>query len=135
MPANIYVHLTWTTEGRTRSLGRDEARFLRAFLPAEAVRHNSKVVALGVVANHVHVLLFIPTKIDIPRLVQGLKGGSARLINKGANSFVKWASGYDVRSVSPTHVDRVVAYIHMQPKRHPTLAIVEHDDKARGSPG
>ena len=73
-----------------------------------------------------HLVLRLPAVASIPRIVQGFKGASARLINKehGAGGRpLKWASGYDLRSVSPGDLDRVIDYVRNQPRRHPDRAI------------
>ena len=100
--------------------------FLRRFMPAEAHRHAVRVLAVGIVADHVHLVLRLPAVSNIPRVVQGLKGASARLINKeraAGSRPLKWANGYDLRSVSPENLDRVIDYVRSQPRRHPDRAI------------
>ena len=126
MPAKLYAHLSWTTDARLPMLGASEERFLRAFLPVEAQRHRAEVAALGIVSDHIHVLLRLPSVIDVPKLVQGMKGASARLINKDPDigpNRIKWARGYDVRSVSPRNLTQAVKYIARQSQRHPERAI------------
>ena len=100
--------------------------FLRRFLPVEARRHGACILALGMVADHVHLILRLSVVSNIPRLVQGFKGASARLINQSRGAgrpLLKWANGYDIRSVSPSQLDRVIAYVRQQAERHPHRAI------------
>jgi REP element-mobilizing transposase RayT len=101
-------------------------RFLRRFLPAEAQRHGATVLATGAVADHVHLLLRLPGAFDVPRLVQRLKGASARLANANGASHpigLRWAVGYHARSVSPGAIPRVRDYILTQPQHHPDRTI------------
>jgi REP element-mobilizing transposase RayT len=86
------------------------ASFLRRFLPAEAARHGCEVVALGVVPDHVHMILRIPPRVDLPRMVQGLKGASSRLGNLESTVGLRW--------VSPSGLPRVIAYVRNQAQRH-----------------
>ncbi len=79
MPVRVYVHLTWTTLQRQPLINSEVADFLRRFLPKEAQRHGARVLEAGIVADHVHLVLQLLPVINIPRLVQGLKGASARL--------------------------------------------------------
>ena len=125
MPMNLYVHLSWTTDGRLPMIGSSEEKFLRTFLPVEAKRHDT-TVAIGVVSNHLHVILRFPGTLNIPRLVQGLKGASARLANKDprvSRNGIKWAKGYDLRSVSPGNLKRAIRYVESQAAHHPKHAI------------
>ena len=118
MPHALYVHLVWVTWRRRRMITARVAAFLRRFLPAEAARHGCEVVALGVVSDHVHMILRIPTRVDLPRMVQGLKGGSARLGNLESTVGLRWQKGYHVQTVSPSGLPRVIAYVKNQARRH-----------------
>src|SRR5207247_847208 len=100
VPVRLYVHLTWTTLQRQPLINHGVADFLRRFLPREAKRHGARLLASGVVADHVHVVLQLPPVTNIPRLIQGLKGASARLANRDGlmpRAPLRWAAGYDLR--------------------------------------
>ncbi len=117
MRANLYAHLSWATAGRLSMVDARTQRFLRRFLPVEVRHHGACILAVGMVADHVS---------NIPRLVQGFKGESARLIHRSHGTgrpSLKWASAYDLRSVSPSQLDRVIAYVRQQAERHPRRAI------------
>jgi putative transposase len=118
MPHALYVHLIWVTRERRRMITGRVASFLRRFLPAEAARHGCEVVALGLVPDHVHLLLRIPPRVDLPRMVQGLKGASARLGNRESTVGLRWEKGYQVKTVSPGGLPRVIDYIKNQAQRH-----------------
>ena len=126
MPVRLYALLTWTTDGRLPRIGPACAAFLGRFIPVEARRHGVRVVELGIVRNHVHALLALPPRLDIPRLVQGLKGASARIANRdgyAAGAPLRWATGYDLRSVGVRHLTRAIAYVQSQAQRHPELRV------------
>jgi putative transposase len=99
--------------------------FLRRFLLAEAKRHSARVIELGIVPDHVHVLLELPPAFDVPRLVQGLKGASARIANRdgvAGHESLQWAQGYDLRSIGLRQLSTAVAYVREQARRHPQKA-------------
>ncbi len=107
-------------------IGVSESSFLREFLPAEARRHSAEVIALGIVSDHLHLLLRLPLAFDVPALVKSLKGVSARLANKDeqiSRSGLRWAKGYVVRSVSPRNLRPAVRYVLGQRSHHPDHAI------------
>jgi len=107
-------------------LNPDVARFLERFLRQEATRHGSRVLELGIVSNHIHVILQLPPVIDIPRLVQGLKGASARIANRDGlmpRARLRWANGYDLRSVGVRQLEEARRYARTQAAHHPDLAI------------
>jgi putative transposase len=126
MPVVLFVHLTWKTFRNMPMLGRSEACFLERFLPAEAQRHGAVPLALGMVSDHVHMVVRLPGRFDLPRLAQGLKGASARLINKEqrlSTTGVRWATGYSAYSISRGNLKAAIQYVHDQPLRHPDRAI------------
>src|SRR5437763_7928606 len=120
MPIHLYALLTWTTRQRETCISPSVADFLERLLPSIALRHRARVLELGIVPDHVHALLQLDSGVDIPRLVQGLKGASARLANRDGVATklpLRWASGYDFRSVSPGALPRVCEYVRRQPGR------------------
>ncbi|MGH7546587.1 MAG: IS200/IS605 family transposase [Gemmatimonadales bacterium] len=128
MPVRLYTHLTWTTLQRQPLINPQAARFLRRFLPREADRHGARVLGVGIVADHVHIVLRLPPTINIPRLVQSLKGASARLANREGlmpRAPLRWAEGYDLRSVGVRQLRAVIQYVGNQAMRHPALALDE----------
>jgi REP element-mobilizing transposase RayT len=134
MPVALFVHLTWTTFHRLPMIGPVAAQFLGRFLPAEAGRHGAAILACGMVSDHVHLMLRLPGRFDLPRLVQGLKGASARLANQDqqiSKAGLRWAPGYNAFSVSPRNLKAAIAYVRSQAMHHPDRAI--EDDTPFGS--
>ncbi len=121
MPVRIYAHLSWTCWARLPLIDQAVASFLSPFLLAEAKRHGARVIEIGIVSNHVHLLLELPAAYDVPRLVQGLKGASARLANRDGhsrNKSLRWESGYDLRSVGVKQLPQVANYVRLQELKH-----------------
>lgn len=111
MPVRLYALLTWTTERRLPLIQPAIAEFLRRMLPAIASRHGTKVIELGIVQNHVHMVIELPSRIDIPRLLQGLKGASTRIANRDKivpRGRLQWADGYDLRSLGVRDLHRAL---------------------------
>ena len=121
MPVRIYAHLSWTCWARLPLINEAVASFLAPFLLAESKRHGARVIEIGIVSNHVHLLLELPAAYDVPRLVQGLKGASARLANRDGharNQSLRWDTGYDLRSVGGKQLPQVANYIRLQELKH-----------------
>ena len=117
VPVQIYTLLTWTTFGRLPLIDSAVETFLKKFLPTECQRHGGKLMALGVVRDHVHLLLQLPPTFNVPRLVQGLKGASSRVANRDGiarHESLRWAQGYDLRSIGPRHLAAVTRYVRNQ---------------------
>lgn len=123
----LFVHLVWTTRGRGPLITVRVADFVNAFLPAVAHQERATVLARGIVATHVHLLLRISPETDIPRLVQRLKGGSSAIADKEKHTegkSLRWAKGYSISSVNRSVVPEVVKYLRNQEAHHPREAIV-----------
>ncbi len=124
MATSFFILLTWNTWNRYPTIREGEARFLRQFLPAESRRSGARTIALGLVSDHVHLLLRLPGTFDVPRLVQRLKGKSTRLASQSIeDTGLRWARSYDAQSVSPGSLHRVITYLRNQDRRHPDLVI------------
>lgn len=121
MPVKLYAHLTWTCWARLPLIDQPVAAFLARFFLAEAQRHDARVIEIGIVPNHVHLLLEHPPAYDVPRLVQGLKGASARLANRDGHArheSLRWDAGYDLRSIGLKQLHEVANYIRLQELKH-----------------
>ena len=128
MPVHLYALLTWTTLRRLPLIHAGAGSFLRRMLPEIARRHGTRLIELGIVRNHVHLVLELPSQVAIPRLVQGLKGASARIANRDGvmpRAPLRWANGYDLRSLSVRDLQGAIRYVRSQPERHPELALEE----------
>ena len=90
-------------------------------------KYDLRILELGIVRTHVHVLLRLHPTTALPRLVQRLKGGSSVIVNRECNSTrlrpLGWAKGYNIDSVSPQTVSQVQEYIRNQTLHHPDGAI------------
>jgi len=128
MRSRLFYHIIWTTRGRQPALGDGAARFLDRYLRAVARQERSRVIALGIVATHVHVLVETHPTTPLPRLVQRFKGGSSVLINReghaGNGRVVRWAKGYTIHTVGPRGLEPARAYVLGQESRHPAERIV-----------
>jgi len=130
MPIHFYVLITWTTLRRLPLVNDEAAEFLRRFLPNVARRHGARPIELAVVRNHVHFLVQLPGNFDVPALLQGLKGASARVANRDGympRARLQWASGYDARSIGVRALQQVIAYLRRQNSKHPDLALRSTD--------
>ena len=129
MRHRLYVHIVWTTRHREPLIDGRVARFLVAFLPSVARQERASILELGMVNDHVHLLVLFNPTTSLPRLVQRLKGGSAVLANREGHARrghpLHWAKGYNVETVSPKSVCRVRDYIQNQPGHHPERAIAD----------
>ena len=116
----VYVHLVWGTWDRLPLLNGDLENDVHRALAAECQRMDCDVVAIGGIADHVHLLVRLSPTISIADLVKQLKGSSAHLVTHKLvpGGFFKWQAGYGAVTVSPRHLDQVSNYIARQREHH-----------------
>ena len=134
---DVYAHFVWSTKRREGGLSPDLEGPVYRCMCAEAVRLDCKVMAVGGVEDHVHLLLALPATTSLARLMQRVKGVSSTLArNLSAGRFPGWQDNYAAISVSPRHVRRVERYIANQKAHHaanttwPRAEALPEDDSA-----
>jgi REP element-mobilizing transposase RayT len=87
---------------------------------AKCQEHGCAIVAIGGIADHVHLLVRLATTITIARLVAEVKGASSHLMNHEVYGDVafKWQNGYGAFTISKRAVPIVQAYVLNQKQHH-----------------
>jgi len=116
----LYVHMVWGTWDRLPLLvgGVKDAAY--ACIRAKCKELGAKVIELGGVADHVHLLVELPTTRCIADLAKEAKGSSSHLVNhevQSAGAF-KWQGGYAAFTVSKSLGPTVREYIRNQEEHH-----------------
>jgi REP element-mobilizing transposase RayT len=117
----IYAHLVFSTKNRAPYL-RDPAFRDRthAYLAGICKNQDSPAVKIGGVEDHAHILCRLSKTLDVAYLIRELRRDSTNWIH-GENPRLAdfhWQNGYGAFSVSPSHVDALVAYIQTQEEHH-----------------
>lgn len=86
-----------------------------------------KVAAAGGNADHVHLLVSIPSTLSIAKAMQLIKGNSSKWIHETFPSLraFAWQDGYGAFSVSISGVDDTVRYIRNQATHHQKISFRE----------
>jgi|GEM_PF-256783 putative transposase len=116
------LHVVFSTAER-RPLIREEMRDrLHAYLGAIARENSMVALAVGGVADHVHLLLSLPRTISVSKAVQLLKAGSSKWINESFSELGRfsWQEGYGAFSIGVAQREKTVAYIRAQAEHHKT---------------
>ena len=116
----LYVHLVWTTWDREPLLTPELTPRVYGCLRTEAEALGAQVLALGGVADHVHLLVRLPATATVAAVVKQVKGASSHLVNQeeAIDGGFRWHAGYAALSVSPGDVARVADYIGRQEEHH-----------------
>jgi putative transposase len=76
------VHLVFSTSGRKPTIRGKMRDRLHAYLGGIARENAMVAIAVGGVADHVHLLLSLPSTVPIAKAVQLLKSGSSKWIHE-----------------------------------------------------
>ena len=115
-------HIIWTPKYRYRILRGNMGRAIYGSIMIFCEQQSCDVVELNVQEDHVHLLVMIPPKLSVSKLVGILKGRSAiRVFNKflrkkpfWGNHF--WAKGYCVDTVG-VDSEMIRKYVKYQQKQ------------------
>ena len=115
-------HCVFTTNRREPLLTPMIRERLFPYLGAIARENGMKTLAIGGVADHVHVLLSLPATMSISKAMQLLKGNSSKWIHETfpvLRQFA-WQEGYGAFSIGVSGIAETSAYIRDQQEHHRT---------------
>jgi len=113
-------HLVWATKHREPLITPDMDPLLHATLFHHAESVGCKIIVVGNVADHVHVILAIPPARAASDLVRELKTATSRAIRRGfpIGDYFAWQKGYGIFTLNATHFQEAVAYVVNQKEHH-----------------
>ena len=122
MPDNylrLYVHLIWKTWDHMPLLTQEVRAAVYPVLLGKAREQGCETLAIGGVEDHVHLLIKMPSTLDVALLVKEMKGASSRHAHLVFPSKTfKWRGTYGAVSVSSSALSTVIEYIENQAAHH-----------------
>jgi REP element-mobilizing transposase RayT len=96
----------------------------------------AEVLALGGIADHIHLLVEIPSTLSLAALVKQIKGSSSHLITQKMQpgTFFKWQGSYGAFSVSQHEVPMIIHYIDRQEQHHRDNTLIPEYESTETSP-
>ena len=116
------MHCVFSTKERRPWLTPEIRDRLWPYFGGIARRNDMRAIAVGGVADHVHLLLSLPATLSISKAVQLLKGNSSKWLGDTfpdlrAQGFA-WQQGFGSFSIGVSGTDDTVHYIQTQDKHH-----------------
>ena len=99
---NVLVHVVFSTKNRCNLVPDALCARLWKYLVGIGRNHSIPILAAGGTANHVHLLIVLPTDATVAKAVQVLKANSSRSISEHGIDFA-WQEGYGAFSVSASN--------------------------------
>jgi REP element-mobilizing transposase RayT len=112
-----YVHCAFSTKRRLPLITEPEKVWSTLRNVARCSRIN--LLAVGGTADHVHLLMSIPSTRTVSDVVRDMKCNSSLRIRKWNRVFA-WQDGYGSISVSPSAIASLTRYIGRQEAQHAT---------------
>ena len=115
-----YLHIIWSTKNREPLTIPGIEESLHAYLAGICSQQDSPAFKVGGYNNHIHILCLLSKNIPVSKLMENIKRGSSKWVKTKGSQFSNfyWQDGYGAFSVSPSILDRVVAYIENQHEHH-----------------
>jgi REP element-mobilizing transposase RayT len=122
--ANTYtqlqIHLVFAVKNRDALIHKDWKDDLEKYITGIIENHGHKLLAIGGVADHIHIFIGYNLNQLIPDLVEEIKTSSNAWIKnrKLSKHKFEWQKGYGAFSHSRSQLDTVVKYILNQETHH-----------------
>ncbi len=119
---SCFMHCVFSTKERRPLLTAAIRERLWPYLGGVARQNEIKALAIGGVADHVHLLLSLPTTISVSKAIQLIKGNSSKWLRETfpelrANEFA-WQERFGSFSIGVAGVEDTVRYIRTQEEHH-----------------
>jgi REP element-mobilizing transposase RayT len=114
------MHCVFSTKERRPFITPILQERLFPYMGGIARQNKMKLISIGGIADHIHLLLSLSKTMDIAHAMQLIKGGSSKWIHDefaDQRSF-QWQEGYGAFSIGVSDVERTVRYIESQAEHH-----------------
>jgi REP element-mobilizing transposase RayT len=122
-----YYHCVFSTKERRPLIQQSLRERLWPFLGGIARRHDMTALEIGGVADHVHLLLALPSTLSVAKAMQLIKGGSSKWVHETFREdwAFNWQAKYGAFSVSVSLLERTIQYIKKQEEHHRRMTFEE----------
>ncbi len=118
--SRIILHIVFSTKNREPFLKDEIGKRMHAYLATVCRDCDAEAYRVGGVADHVHLACKLPRTITVSKLLETTKKESSKWIKKQGDGYKNfyWQGGYGAFSVSPSHLDPLIAYVENQAEHH-----------------
>ena len=122
-----YYHCVFSTKERRPLITPGLQERLWPYLGGIARQNEMKAIEIGGVADHVHILLSLPSTLSIAKAMQLIKGGSSKWVHDSfpEHRLFGWQVKYGAFGVSVSLLDKTIQYIRNQAEHHRKMTFQE----------
>jgi putative transposase len=122
----LFYHITWGTKNRLALIEPAWETDLYGYLWGKATALECIPHAIDGMPDHIHVVISIPPKVAVAKLIGQLKGASSHHINENyVDGSFAWQAEYGVTSFSEKALPTIVKYVKKQKEHHAQNTIQE----------
>lgn len=116
----IYVQIVFAVRERDGLIAPEWKEELFKYIAGIIKNRGQKLIAIGGVADHIHILIAISPDIALSNLVRDIKTASGKWINgrRLVRGKFYWQEGFGAFSYSKSQLDDVAKYVLNQEIRH-----------------
>lgn len=116
----LYLHMVWSTWDRLPLITTAIEPQIYAAIAQQCRKLKCEPLAIGGMADHVHLLTRFHTTVPVATLAKQVKGASSHLVTHvlTPNEFFKWQGAYGAFTIRKSEVPQVMAYIKNQKQHH-----------------
>ncbi|MHB1006876.1 MAG: IS200/IS605 family transposase [Chloroflexota bacterium] len=116
----LFVHLVWATWDRLPLISAADEPRLHAAIAQKCRELKCEPLAIGGIADHIHVLVRLHPTTPVSTLAKELKGSSSHLLTHEVSpgAFFKWQGAYSAFTLRSENVPAVQRYIACQREHH-----------------
>ena len=114
------MHVVFSTKDRQPLITPELEERLWPYLGGIGKDYKMRALMIGGVADHIHMLLSLPSTLSVAKAVQLIKGNSSKWIHDEFPllSAFEWQEGYGAFSIGVSGIDDTVKYIENQAEHH-----------------
>ena len=116
----IYVQVVFAVQERACLIKKEWREELFKYIAGILKNQGVKLIAIGGVEDHLHILLALDPKIALSDLIRDVKANSSKFINQKGFVCGKfyWQEGFGAFSCSRSQLDEVAKYVLNQEQHH-----------------
>jgi len=115
-----YFHLVFAVKSRKALINKDWMAELEKYITGVVQNNGHKLIAIGSMPDHIHILIGYNLNQLIPDLVEHVKTSSSKWIEQKKITKFKfsWHLGYGAFTHSHSNLDKMVNYVLNQERHH-----------------
>lgn len=124
----IYIHLIFHIKSDSHCIRENDLSRIHEYLAKLVdLATNCKVLSVGGISNHIHILFTLSNIETVAHVVEEMKRKSSKWIKTIDAHYQKfsWQHGYAAFSVSQSQIDKTIHYIKNQHQHHQKLSFAD----------